>query len=106
MGIITFKNNRPNSVITMKRVHLFISGRVQGVFFRANVQKKARKLGIVGFVRNLADSRVEAVCQGEDEKVDELIEYCKEGPSAADVDDVEVKEEEPKDDFDDFEVSF
>ncbi len=90
----------------MKRVHLFISGRVQGVFFRSNTERKARELGLVGFVRNLPDGRVEAVAQGEDKKVDELVEYCRTGPSAADVENVEVMEENPGEEFSDFSVRY
>lgn len=77
------------------RKHVFVSGKVQGVTFRASTRKKARELGVGGWVRNLPDGRVEAVFEGKDEDVEELIKWCHSGPSLADVEDVEVKEEEP-----------
>jgi len=64
----------------MKRTHVFISGRVQGVWFRAHTREKAEELGISGWVRNLPDGRVEAVFEGEDEKVDEMVKWCHRGP--------------------------
>lgn len=64
----------------MQQAHLYISGFVQGVGFRAYVRSKARKLGLTGWVRNLSDGRVEAIAQGEKEKIMRLISYCKRGP--------------------------
>lgn len=64
----------------MFQAHLYISGFVQGVGFRAYVRSKARKLGIRGWVRNLNDGRVEALLQGEKETILELISLCKRGP--------------------------
>ena len=90
----------------MKRVHLFISGRVQGVFFRYNTKKVAEKLGVFGWVRNLEDGRVEVVAEGEEDKIDKLIEFCKRGPPLARVDKVEVKEEEFRGKFDRFEIKY
>lgn len=84
--------------------HLHISGIVQGVSFRASTQTEARKLGVTGWVKNLADGRVEAVLQGPKEKVEELIRWCRKGPPAAKVDKVEVVWEKSADDFKDFEV--
>ena len=90
----------------MKRVHLFISGRVQGVFFRYNTKRVAEKLGVFGWVRNLEDGRVEVVAEGEEDKIDKLIEFCKRGPPLARVDKVEVKEEEFRGKFDRFEIKY
>jgi len=59
------------------RAHVFVSGRVQGVFFRHETRREARMRGVKGWVRNLPDGRVEAVFEGEEEAVKELIEFCK-----------------------------
>jgi len=86
------------------RVHIFVSGRVQGVFFRENTKKRARKLGITGWVRNLPDGRVEAVFEGEKRKVEELINRTKKGSLIARVDELKVILEEYKEEFDNFEI--
>ena len=65
------------------RAHVFVSGRVQGVFFRSETQDEARRLGLTGWVRNRADGRVEAVFEGEKDKVEALIEFCRRGPPGA-----------------------
>jgi acylphosphatase len=78
------------------RAHVFISGRVQGVFFRENTKNKARELGVSGWVRNLKDGRVEAVFEGNENEVKRMIEWCHVGPELARVDNVEVIWEEPK----------
>lgn len=72
------------------RAHMLISGRVQGVFFRSETQDEARRYGLTGWVRNLPDGRVEAVFEGEKDKVDVLIEFCRRGPPGARVTRVEV----------------
>jgi acylphosphatase len=77
------------------RVHLWISGRVQGVFFRATTEDEARRRGLTGWVRNADDGRVEAEVQGPPDAVDELIDECRTGPPAARVEDVEVTPIEP-----------
>jgi acylphosphatase len=79
----------------MRRVRVFVSGRVQGVFFRAGCAERARQAGLAGFVRNLPDGRVEAVFEGADSKVGELVDWCREGPEHAQVESVEVQEEDP-----------
>jgi acylphosphatase len=88
----------------MKRVHLFVSGRVQGVFFRAHTRDLAQKLGLSGFVRNLPDGRVEVVAEGPEEKLQELIEFCYRGPPLAHVTHVEIHWEEPTGEFRGFSV--
>jgi acylphosphatase len=72
------------------RVHLLISGRVQGVAFRAYTEDEGRRLGVRGWVRNLPDGRVEAEAEGDRGAVEELVAWCRHGPPAARVDDVEV----------------
>ena len=79
----------------MKRVRVLVSGNVQGVFFRAECAKRARSAGVGGFVRNLADGRVEAVFEGQEEGVDRLVAWCREGPPWAGVEAVEASEQEP-----------
>lgn len=74
--------------------HIFIHGHVQGVSFRANLWREAKKHGITGWVRNLKDGRMEAVLQGEEDKVEEVIKWCRRGPPAAKVEKVEVAYEE------------
>lgn len=88
------------------RAHVYISGRVQGVFFRANTKRMADSLGVKGWVRNLMDGRVEAIFEGGEENVKRLIEWCWKGPPAARVDNVEVKWEEYKGEFSDFRVRY
>ncbi|MFB6086503.1 MAG: acylphosphatase [Halodesulfurarchaeum sp.] len=77
------------------RAHVFISGRVQGVYFRANTRDQARRRDVDGWVKNLDDGRVEAVFEGDQDAVESMIEWCQEGSPAAEVSDVAVSEEEP-----------
>ncbi len=86
------------------RVHVYISGKVQGVFFREYTRRKAKNLGIKGWVRNLPDGRVEAIFEGEKEKIKEMIEWCHTGSPYSKVEKVEVTEEEYKGEFEDFEI--
>jgi acylphosphatase len=72
-----------------------VSGRVQGVFFRTSCASEARARGLGGWVRNLPDGRLEAAFEGIDADVDAMIRWCRRGPPAARVDDVEVTSEEP-----------
>ena len=90
----------------MERAHVYISGRVQGVFFRANTRDKAVALGLTGWVRNRVDGRVEAVFEGEKEKVDEMLKWCHEGPRFSEVDEVGVEFEKPSGEFTGFEVRY
>ncbi|MDZ7702702.1 MAG: acylphosphatase [Halobacteriales archaeon] len=72
------------------RAHVYVSGRVQGVFFRATTREAAAEHGVDGWVRNLDDGRVEAVFEGPREAVEAMVEFCHEGSPAAEVRDVEV----------------
>lgn len=72
------------------RAHIFVSGRVQGVFFRSEAKYEAEKRGVKGWIRNLRDCRVEAVLEGEEEAVKEIVEFCKRGPSGARIMHVDV----------------
>jgi acylphosphatase len=78
------------------RAHVFISGRVQGVGYRYSTVNEARRLGVNGWVRNLADGRVEAVFEGMREIVEEIVSWCYKGPTAAVVKDVAVEYETPE----------
>jgi len=74
----------------LKRAEVVVRGAVQGVFFRAETRDRARSLGLAGWVRNAADGSVEGVFEGEDERVESMVEWCRRGPRGARVDDVEV----------------
>jgi acylphosphatase len=86
------------------RVHVFVNGRVQGVFFRQKTKRQAERLGVTGWVRNLPDGRVEAVFEGEEQVVKELEEYCHHGPSSAIVTKVDSIWESYRGEFSDFEA--
>jgi len=88
------------------RARLFISGVVQGVSYRASTQEQARRRGIVGWVKNLEDGRVEALAQGSKDQMTELLEWCRKGPPAAKVEKVDVSWEEVGDEFRSFEVRY
>ncbi|PPD05417.1 MAG: acylphosphatase [Methylobacter sp.] len=88
----------------MRTLKLLISGRVQGVFFRASTQKLALQLGVTGTVRNLDDSRVEVIAQAEEEVLQALIDWCHQGPPSAKVERVELIELNFGENFDDFNV--
>lgn len=76
----------------MSTFHLIISGRVQGVGYRAWASQQAKKLGLSGWVRNRRDGTVEALVSGDADMLDSMVEYCHEGPIAARVDRVSVHE--------------
>jgi acylphosphatase len=73
-----------------------VSGRVQGVFFRAETQNRARSLGLAGWVRNAPDGTVEAVFEGPSDRVRSMLDWCRRGPRHAEVEDVAVEWEEPQ----------
>jgi len=89
-------------MMSKTRVHLFVSGRVQGVFFRQNTKRQALSHGVTGWVRNLLDGRVEAVFEGEENAVKTLVDFCRQGPSSARVNNVEINYETYKNEFNDF----
>lgn len=89
-----------------KRAHIFVSGRVQGVFFRDHTQRWASSFGLSGWVRNLYDSRVEVVVEGEKEKIEGLIAKLKQGPPMADVTYVEITWEEFRGEFEGFRITW
>lgn len=78
------------------RAHVHVTGKVQGVYFRATTRDEAERRDVDGWVRNLDDGRVEAVFEGPEADVDELVEFCHEGSSAARVEEVEVTYDDPR----------
>jgi acylphosphatase len=86
--------------------HLFISGLVQGVFLRAGMRDRAEELGLTGWAMNLPDGRVEAVLEGEEEKMKEMLTWLKNDSSPSRVDKIEVETEEYQGEFDDFEIRY
>jgi len=88
------------------RAHIFVSGKVQGVFFRSETRREARKRGVNGWVRNLPDDRVEAVFEGEEENVKKLLEFCRRGPPGARVTNTQVTWESYSGEFRDLEIAY
>ncbi len=86
------------------RAHLFVTGEVQGVFFRSETRRRATALNITGWIRNLQDGRVEALFEGSHENVDALIAFCRRGPSGARVVDTSVLFETHTGEFRDFQI--
>jgi len=80
----------------MVRTHVVVSGRVQGVFYRDSIRRLAEQHGVAGWVRNTWDGTVEAVFEGEPDAVDRLVEFCREGPPGARVENVDVSTEAPE----------
>jgi acylphosphatase len=85
-------------------VHLLVSGRVQGVSYRAHTRRKAQQLGLVGWVRNLPDGRVEALATGPREGLLALVAWCHEGPEHARVTDVQAEWSDRDAPFPSFEI--
>ena len=92
--------------MSKQRVRLFVTGKVQGVFFRQTLKVMAKKNDIFGWVKNLKDGRVEAVLEGEGEKIDRLIEWAHGGSANARVEDVEIHNEKFIEEFSKFDVLY
>jgi len=88
------------------RVHVVISGRVQGVFFRATAAEKADELGLTGWVRNTRDGDVEAVFEGDEVAVQEMIRWCHRGPVLARVTSVQTTQEQFTGEFTKFSIRY
>ncbi len=88
------------------RAHVFVSGLVQGVFFRQRTKQLAEGRGVRGWVRNLEDGRVEAVFEGEDTEVNALVDFCRKGPSGAQVTKFDVEFETFLGEFRNFKVTY
>jgi len=90
----------------MKRMHVIISGRVQGVFFRARTSETALALKLTGWVRKLHDGSVEAIFEGDDKNVEAMLEWCREGPPHAIVKHVDADEKLYSGEFCDFRITY
>jgi len=88
------------------RAHVFVSGWVQGVLFRDYTRREARRLGLTGWVRNLWDGRVEAIFEGDEEAVRQMVQWCHVGSPSARVERVDVTYEEYTGKFDDFHIAW
>lgn len=89
----------------MKRLHLIIKGRVQGVFYRHNTKKKALELNLKGYVKNLPDGTVEVIAEAPEDKLKLFIDWCWHGSPFSKVDDIDVKWSDSKDEYTDFSVN-
>jgi len=76
----------------MKTIRIYISGSVQGIFFRKYLEEKANEFGVRGFVRNLDDGRVEVLAEGRDENVNSMLEVCKKGTQHTKITDIQIQE--------------
>lgn len=83
----------------MYQVHIIVSGRVQGVFYRASCQEVAVSYGLKGYAKNMPSGDVEVVAQGDKDKIERLIDWCKKGPQGAKVMSVNVEWENPSQGF-------
>ena len=89
-----------------KQIILIIHGRVQGIFFRDSTRRKARKLGLTGWVSNESDGTVKVMAQGEEEKLEALIKWCYNGPMLARVDKIDIEWYETTGQFEKFEIKY
>ncbi len=87
-------------------VRVIVSGGVQGVWFRAKTKEKAEQLGVTGWVRNTSSGKVEAVFEGEQEQIKEMLNWCHHGPPMAHVENVEIKNQELTNGFDSFSIRY
>jgi len=88
------------------RAHVIISGRVQGVCFRMETQRTAKRIGVLGWVKNRFDGTVEAVFEGDKKQVDQIIEWCRKGPSLSVVSNLEITWEPFTGEFKNFDITF
>jgi acylphosphatase len=88
------------------RARILVSGRVQGVFFRSNASKQARLRGLKGYVKNVQEGKVEVVFEGDRDRIEDMIDWCRHGPDYAFVEGVEVSWEKPKGEFKEFDIRY
>lgn len=107
--MITFFKKKENNSPADKektRAHIFVSGRVQGVFYREKTRKTAEKLGVTGWVRNLADGRVEAIFEGDRSSVEKMVDWARKGPIWAKIEALDVIREDHQGEFKGFEIKY
>ena len=92
--------------MVQKRIHIFVTVRVQVVFFRQSTRVMAIKNNVNGWVRNLDDGRVEIVAEGETQNIDNIKNWCKTGPANSRVDEFELLDENSTGEFENFEVRY
>ena len=92
--------------MSSKRVRIFVTGKVQGVFFRQTLKVMAKKNDIFGWVKNLKDGRVESILEGDEEKINKLVEWAHGGPASARVENVEIRNEKFIAEFSKFDVLY
>ena len=90
----------------LSRIHVFLSGRVQGVAFRYFAQRQAVQMNITGWVKNLYDGRVEVLAEGRKDDLERFLDELGRGPRLSKVDNVNAQWEDPTGEFDDFRVEF
>ena len=93
-------------MVMKARAHVFVSGRVQGVFFRSEIRYEASRRNVTGWVRNLPEGRVEAVFEGEKDDMERLIEFCRRGPPGARVTRVQVLWADHTGEFEGFKIRY
>ncbi len=91
--------------MALKQVQVVVRGRVQGVFFRASTQREARRLGLTGWVKNRSDGAVEMLAEGEETQLRQLCMWAERGPTAASVEDVQVRWRSYAGEFPDFRIT-
>jgi acylphosphatase len=90
--------------MSLKQLHLVVKGRVQGVYFRASAQREAKRLGLSGWVKNRSDGAVELLAEGEEDALRQLCGWAERGPTAARVEDLQVRWRAYVGDFSDFRI--
>jgi acylphosphatase len=92
--------------MTKKRIHIIVSGRVQGVFYRLSTKRKAKILNLTGWVKNLPDRTVEIIAEGEEDNLRKLLVWCRKGSLIARVDDMKTEWKEFKGEFEYFSIRY
>ena len=95
-----------NFYMNKQRVRIFVTGKVQGVFFRQALKVMAKKNNVLGWVKNLNDGKVETILEGKDADVSAIVEWCHAGPANARIEDIEIKNEKFKGEFSKFDVLY
>ena len=90
----------------LSRVHVFVSGRVQGVAYRYFVERRASEIPVTGWVKNLRDGRVEIMAEGEKADLESFLGFLRQGPRMANVDDLDIRWEDYRGEYEDFRIEF